>query len=349
MKTISPSNARIIRLTGPIFAANEYEIKAFTQAGLTLEFVDAVEPIELAGRVREADIVTVIGTPIPARVIEAMSKCRAIVRLGTGTDKIDVRRATELGIPVANTPYFCIEEMADHVMAMLLGLARNLPGAQRAMADGDIMRARRATTTIQRVSSSTLGLIGFGKSAVHTARRARGFGMRVLATRQNKNAPTDEADALGVTMTDLDTVLRESDYISLHLPLTPATYHMIDDAALRKLKPTAYLINTSRGALVDERALFAALHGGWLAGAGLDTHELTDVFNEHIEPNAHPLTGMDNVILTPHVAAGSIQSNIDMMDVGVQNVLDVLNGRLPRHENLVNPTVVPRFPLTQNH
>lgn len=344
---MTPSDARIIRLTGPIFGTNEYERKVFAAAGLTLEEVAATDPDELADAVRKADIITVIGTKIPASVIDAMSRCRAIARLGTGTDKIDVDHATELGIVVANTPYFCVEEMADHVMALVLALARKLTTSQNAMVEGNIMRARNATASIQRVSASTLGLVGFGRSAVHTARRARGFGMRVLATRQNKNAPTDEADALGVIMTDLDTVLCESDYVSLHLPLTPATYHMLDDAALRKLKPTAYLINTSRGALVDEPALFAAINEGRLAGAGIDTHELIDVFTERIKPNLHPLSGMENVILTPHVAAGSMQAQMDMMDVGVQNVLAILKGRWPDAENLVNPTVIPRFPLTR--
>ena len=142
-------------------------------------------------------------------------------------------------------------------MAMLLSLARKLTVAENAMREGDVMRARRAVSSNQRMSTVTLGLVGFGRSAVHTARRARGFGMKVLATRNNKNAPRDEADALGVIMTDLDTLLAESDYVSLHVPLTPATYHMIDAAALQKMKPSACLINTSRGALVDEPALYA--------------------------------------------------------------------------------------------
>src|SRR6476659_6655175 len=164
---VAPLDARIIRLTGPIFSPNAYELKVFAAAGLTLQLVDAVDPREIADQVREADIVTVIGTPIPATVIDAMIKCRAIARLGTGTDKIDVARATELGIVVANTPYFCIEEMADHVMAMLLSLARQLTVAQNAMAEGDVMRARRAVGSNQRVSACTLGLVGFGRSAVH--------------------------------------------------------------------------------------------------------------------------------------------------------------------------------------
>jgi D-3-phosphoglycerate dehydrogenase len=254
-------------------------------------------------------------------------------------------RATELGIVLANTPYFCVEEQAEHAMAMLLSLARKLTLAQHAMAEGEIMRARRAVESNQRVSTSTLGLVGFGRSAIHLARRARGFGMRVLATRNNMRAPTNEADALGVIMTDLDTLLRESDYLSLHLPLSAATYHMIDGAALAKMKPSACLINTSRGALVDESALIEALRNGRLAGAGIDTYEMIDVFAEQIPPRLHPLTSMENVILTPHVAAGSVQSGLDIRTTAIENIVDILSGRWPPAENVVNPGVVPRFPL----
>ena len=245
--------------------------------------VDVEAPDVLIPHVADADIVVLIGTHLPTQVVEAMTNCRAIARMGAGTDKIDVARATELGIVVANTPYFCVEEQADHAMAMLLSLARKLILAQNAMAEGDIARARRAVSMNQRVSACTLGLVGFGRSAVHMARRARGFGMRVLATRRNEHAPTDEADALGVIMTDLETVLQESDYVSLHLPLNSATHHMIDAAALAKMKPSAYLINTSRGALVDESALADAIRSGRLAGAGIDTYEQMDVFTEIIQ------------------------------------------------------------------
>jgi D-3-phosphoglycerate dehydrogenase len=295
--------------------------------------------------VADADIVALVGTHLPTRVVEAMRRCRAIARLGAGTDKIDVARATELGIVVANTPYFCVEEQADHAMAMLLSLARKLTVAQHAMAEGNLLRARQAIASNQRVSRATLGLVGFGRSALHMARRARGFDMRVLATRNNKRAPSDQADALGVIMTDLETILRESDYVSLHLPLSAATYHLIDRAALDKMKPTACLINTSRGALVDEAALIDALQQGRLAGAGVDTFAMIDVFAAQIPPRLHPLTGLENVILTPHVAAGSVQASEDMRTTGIENILDILRGRWPLAENIVNPTVIPRFPL----
>lgn len=337
---------KLVRLTAKIFTPGEYELSRYAAAGLpAIVLVDDAEPDAIAARVADADIVIVVGTPMPRRVVDALGRARAIARMGTGTDKIDVARATELGILVANTPYFCIEEMADHVMALMLALNRQLPVMQRAMRDGDLAAARRVTATIPRMSTCTLGLIGFGRSAVHTARRARGFGTRVLATRQNINAPRAEADALGVEMTDLDTVLRESDYVSLHVPLTPATRHMIDDATLRKMKPTACLINTSRGMLIDEAALKAALDAGRLRGAALDTFGTLDIFVDRIAPPVHPLAGYDNVILSPHVAGGSIQAKFDMFDAGVQNLTDLLDGRLPLPENIVNPTVKSRFPF----
>ena len=339
------SDYKGVRLTAPLFGTSEKELRAFAEHGLAVTVVDAEDPDEMIPLVRDADVIALIGTKLPARVIEALGRCRVIARMGTGTDKIDVGCATELGIVVANTPYFCIEEQADHAMAMLLSLARKLPLAQQAMAEGNVMRARQAVARNQRMSTGTLGLVGFGRSAVHMARRARGFGMRVLATRNNKLAPTDEADALGVTMTDLDTILREADYVSLHLPLNAATYHMIDSAALAKMKPTAVLINTSRGALVDEPALIDALRNGRLGGAGIDTHEMIDVFAEQLPPRVHPLWDMENVSLTPHVAAGSVQSGEDIYMTAIENILDMLSGRCPAQENIVNPTVVPRFPM----
>jgi D-3-phosphoglycerate dehydrogenase / 2-oxoglutarate reductase len=339
------STYKIVRLTAPIFHPSAQELAAYAAHGLPVTVVDAEAPAAMIPLVRDADVVVVIGTKVPTAVVEALTQCRVIARQGTGTDKIDVARATEMGIVVANTPYFCVEEQADHAMAMILSLARKLTVAQNAMTEGDVLRARRAVGSNQRMSKTTLGLVGFGRSAVHTARRARGFGMQVLATRNNKNAPRDEADALGVIMTDLDTVLRESDFVSLHLPLTAASYHMIDAVALQKMKPTAYLINTSRGALVDEPALYAAIQQGRLAGAGIDTFEQIDIFAEQLPPRLHPLTGLENVILTPHVAAGSVQASEEIYLTAIHNIVDILNGHWPLEENIVNPTVIPRFPL----
>ena len=342
------SQFKIVRLTAQIFEPGDYERKKYAATGLAMHEVHDLDPEAIAAKVRDADIVSVIGTPMPRTVIDALDKCRAIARFGTGTDKIDVARATERGIVVMNTPFFCVEEMADHVMAMMLSLNRKLAIMQQSMVDGELSVARQAATTIPRMSTVTLGLIGFGRSAVHTARRARGFGTRVLACRNNKSASTREADELGGTMTDLDTVLRESDYVSLHVPLTRATHHMINAETLAKMKPGAYVINTSRGKLIDEHALKTALDSGHVGGAGIDTFGEIDIFVDHIPPPVHPLAGRANVILTPHVAGGSAQAKFDMMDVGIQNLIDVLNGQWPLEENIVNPGVTPRFAFQPN-
>lgn len=340
-----PGASRIVRLTGPIFSPGSHEVKQIEARGWSLTTVAGTSPDQIIPHVAEADIVSVVGTYIPAQVIDSMTRVRAIARLGAGTDRIDVAHATSCGIVVMNTPYFCVEEQADHTMAMILSLARKLPLSQRAIEAGEYAEARAASATNPRLSRTTLGLVGFGRSAVHTARRARGFGMRVLATRRNMSAPTDDADSLGVVMTDLDTVLRESDFVSLHLPLSRGTRHMIDASALSRMKPSAYLINTSRGALVDEHALVKALHAGQIAGAGLDTFAIIEVLDESGPPDAHPLMHMDNVLLSPHVAAGSDRSAIDSVDAGIENIEAILGGFWPVPEHRVNPEVIPRIPL----
>jgi phosphoglycerate dehydrogenase-like enzyme len=340
---------KVVRLTARIFQPGEYELRRLAERGFSIVQCHDEDPAAIARAVADADVVTTIGTPISRLVVDALGagRARAIARFGTGTDKIDVARASELGIVVCNTPYFCVEDMADHVMAMVLHFNRWLGPAHRAMQDGDLARARRFIEKTNRMSACTLGLIGFGRSAVHTARRARGFGMRVLATRSNPDAPRAEAEALGVVMSDLDTVLRESDYVSLHVPLTRRTENMIDEAALAKMKPQAVLINTSRGKLVDEDALYRALVQGRIAGAGIDTWGRIDIFVDRIEPPLTPLASLDNVILSPHTAGGSVQARFDMMDAGVQNLIDLRAGRMPAPETIVNPEVCPRFPFEE--
>jgi D-3-phosphoglycerate dehydrogenase / 2-oxoglutarate reductase len=286
-----------------------------------------------------------VSVALPSAVIERLGRCRVISRLGTGTDKIDVAAATRAGILVTNVPLFCVEEQADHTMALLLAVARKLPQMARAMAAGAWTDARRRAQTNQRLAGQTLGLVGFGNSAQLTAQRARGFGMRVLGTRRNLQAARAAAARLGVELVDLDTLLAESDYVSLHLPLGAETYHMIDEAAIRKMKPGAALINTSRGALVDEQALVRALRDGRLSGAGIDTFEQINVFSEDERPPDHPLLGLENVVLTPHVAAQSVQATQDVAIGGVENVVAVLEGRWPPEEHIVNRGVTPRGPL----
>jgi D-3-phosphoglycerate dehydrogenase len=295
--------------------------------------------------VAQCDALFAVSVALPGPVIDRLARCRVISRLGTGTDKIAVAQAKERGILVTNVPYFCVEEQADHTMAMLLALVRKLPQSAADMKRGAFRHAQEAVRSNRRLEGRTLGLVGFGNSAKHTARRARGFGLKVLATRRRMGVEDAEAAALGVEMVDLETVLRRSDYVSLHLPLAAGSRHLIDAAALRLMKPDAFLINTSRGALVDEDALYAALVEGRLAGAGIDTFEQIDVFAEEERvPELH-LLGLPNVIATPHVAAGSVEAGQDVARGGVENVACVLAGRWPLGENIVNAGVEPRVAL----
>ena len=338
-------NCRIVRLNATLFPVSEFEASLYEKYDLKPVQVEANLPEEIIPRVEDCDALFAISVWLPEAVVSSLSRCRVISRLGTGTDKIDVAMATRKGILVTNVPYFCVEEQADHTMALMLAMARKLPQMAQAMAEGAWSHSKRQSRSNQRLSTQNLGLIGFGNSAKATAQRARGFGMRVIATRRNMKAPRHEADNLGVEMVSLDTLLSESDYVSLHLPLSSETYHMLDEAELGKMKPGAYLINTSRGALVDEMALVKALREGRLSGAGLDTFEGINPFTEDETPPEHPLLELDNVVLTPHVGAYSVQASQDVSRGGVQNVVSVLSGHLPLAENIVNPGVTPRVPL----
>ena len=337
---------RIVRLNASLFPVSEFEASLYEEFNLSPVQVEANSPDEIVPHVENCDALFAISVSLPESVISSLSRCRVISRLGTGTDKIDVDMATRKGILVTNVPYFCVEEQADHTMALMLALARKLPQMARAMAEGAWSHSKRQSRSNQRLSTQTLGLIGFGNSAKATAERARGFGMRVIATRRNMKASRREADDLGVEMVSLDALLAESDYVSLHLPLNSETYHMLDKVELAKMKQGACLINTSRGALVDETALVNTLREGRLSGAGLDTYEEIDPFTEDEAPPDHPLLELDNVVLTPHVGAYSVQASQDVSRGGVQNVVSVLSGNMPLPENIVNPTVTPRFPLT---
>lgn len=338
------AEAKVIRLNATLHA-NDYEFEVYKEYNLKPIFCEPYYPDEIIPYVEDCDALFAVSVNLPTRVIESLKRCKVISRLGTGTDKIDVATATKMGIIVTNVPYFCVPEQADHTMMLLLALERKLPRMMNSMRTGTWNQAKRASGgNTYRLSQRTLGLVGFGNSARETAIRAKGFGMRVLATRRNMNASRAEADAIGVEMVDLDTVLRESDYVSLHLPLGSETRHLIDEAALRKMKPTAALINTSRGAIVDEMALVRALQDGVIASAGIDTFELIDIFGEEKVPD-HPFMQLDNVIMTPHVAAMSVQAKEDVGRGGVENVVSILSGHWPHPDNIVNRGVVPRFPL----
>jgi D-3-phosphoglycerate dehydrogenase len=346
MRTLTDlSQFKVVRLNSLISPVDEYEASLYLKHRIHPILVEANTPEELIPYIAECDAILVVSTALPAIVIEILARCRVISRLGIGTDKIAVEEASQRGILVTNVPGCFSEEMADHTLAFILALARKFPQMKRAMEEGAWSRSRHLSLHNHRLSSSTLGLVGFGDSARLVAQRAKVFGMRQIATRRNPQVASPEAEALGVQIVDLDTLLAESDFVSLHLPLSQETYHLFDRVKLERMKPGAVLINTARGAIIDEGALVEALQTGRLAGAGLDTFEFIDPFTGVDSPQDHPLLHMDNVILTPHVAALSEEGMRKVSEGGIENLVAVLSGAWPAAERIVNTGVVPRFPL----
>ncbi|MDB5313065.1 MAG: NAD-binding D-isomer specific 2-hydroxyacid dehydrogenase [Gemmataceae bacterium] len=332
---------KVVRLnaaTYPVEAGERAELEA---AGAAFIAIEGQNPDEILSAAADCDALLVISARVPAPVIDRLDRCRVISRLGAGTDRIDVDAATRRGIVVANVPDFCENEQAEHTLTLLLAFARRLPYMTAAMHRGDW--TARGHPGVHRVAGRTLGLIGFGASARGVAARARAFGLRLLAWARTPDKYQAEAEHLGAGLVGLDDLLTESDFVSIHLPLTPETRHLLGAAKLARMKPTAVLVNTARGAIVDEAALVDALRTGRLAGAALDVFEGVDVFALPGTPADHPLLRLDNVILTPHCAGSSVESTLDSKVRGARNAAAVLRGRWPAA--VVNPGVRPRFPL----
>lgn len=285
---------------------------------------------------RDADAVITVGSirPVPRRVIENLERCRLISNTQIGYDSIDIEAATERGILVTNVPDYCIEEVSDHAMALLLACARKIVQLNEAAKRGQwglsasgIEIQSRIWPKLSRLHGQTLGLLGLGKVARALVPKARGFQLRVIAC--DPYIPPEMAQQMGVEMVDWKRLLRESDFLSVHAALTPETRHILRAEAFKEMKTTACLINTARGGLVDEVALYRALKEGEIAMAALD---VTDP--EPPEPQS-PLLAMDNVIITAHSAFFSPTSEAERWHRPVEEVARVMRGEWP--QALVNP------------
>jgi len=332
---------KAVRLNSFTYAVEAAERQELARAGAELVAIEGQQPQEIVAAAADCDALLVVSSRVPATVIEQLARCRVIARLGAGTDRIDVAAATRRGIVVCNVPDFCTNEQAEHTLALLLAAARRLPYMMDAMRRGDW--TARGHPGVHRLAGRTLGLVGFGASAQAVARRAAAFDLRLLAWTRNPQKYDAVASQLGVQLADLERLLGESDFVSLHLPLTDETHHLIDERRLSLLKPDAVLVNTARGALVDEPALVEALRERRIAGAALDVFEGIDVLAMPGQPPRHPLLELDNVILTPHCAGSSVESTLDSKRRGARGAADVLRGVWPEH--VVNPEVQPRVPL----
>jgi D-3-phosphoglycerate dehydrogenase len=284
-------------------------------------------PEEFVSYIGDCDaLLNTYAGPITADVMARMPGCKIIARYGIGVDTIDLEAATKAGIIVTNNPTYCIEEVVEHAMALLMACARKVVLYDR------LVRAGRWEVPpgkpMFRLSGNTLGLIGFGHIGQQMAVRAAAFGMRVLFF-----DPVIEEGQHGVKAkkVELRELLREADFVSLHPPLLPQTRKMINDETLRQMKPTAYLVNCARGPIVDTDALVRALDAKVIAGCALDTTDPEPL------PDPHPLRGRENVIITPHTAWYSEQAMAGLQAGAPGEVRRVLTGQWP--VNVVNPAV----------
>jgi D-3-phosphoglycerate dehydrogenase len=290
---------------------------------------------ELAALAGEADVVWVFGTHrcLSAENLDVLGRCGAIIRTGSGTDNIPIDAATARGIVVATTPDANVEAVSDHAVGLLLTAIRQIARQDRAVRAG--IWDRHVAWPGWHMRGSVVGLVGFGRIARAVADKLHGFGAQLCAF-----DPYVEPELLSrrnVRSVTLEDLLATSDFVSLHCPLTPRTRHLLDESALRRMKPTAVLVNTARGAIIDQQALIRALREGWIAAAALDVLE-----DEPPAANAEILT-LDNVVLTPHIAAYSDTYLDESWRLSVDSAIAFAGGRWPR--SYVNPTVTPRWSL----
>ncbi len=311
--------------------------KSLADHGIELNVAECLTDEDLARHAAAADLVWLFGGSrvLNAQNLALLPRCGAIVRTGSGTDNVPVAAATQLGIVVANTPDALTDAVSDHVIGLLFAVLRRIAVQDRAVRAG--VWDRHRAWPLFTLHGRTLGLVGFGRIARAVARKLSGFEMSVVAFDPMVSA--DAGATLGATMANLDEVLSRADAVSVHCPLTPETRHLIDERAIRKMKPTAVLINTARGPVIDEAALTRALTEGWIAGAGLDVLE-----QEPANP-AHPLLQLDNVVITPHIAAYSDKYLDSCWRHSVATVLALADGRWPASH--VNRPEKPRWELRE--
>jgi D-3-phosphoglycerate dehydrogenase / 2-oxoglutarate reductase len=304
------------------------DVEKKTLAGLAeLVALQTKKPDEFFPQAADCDaLLNTYAGPITAEVMGRMPRCKIIARYGIGVDTIDLDAATRAGIIVTNNPSYCIEEVAEHTMALLLAAARKVAFYDRLVRGGrwEVPPGK----PMYRLAGSTLGLVGFGHIARQVAARAAAFDMRVLFA--DPYVKDGQFDVPGKKM-ELHDMLRESDFVSLHPPLTPQTRKIINDEAFSRMKPTAVLINCSRGPIVDTDALVRALDAKKLAGCALDTTDPEPL------PNPHALRGRDNVIINPHTAWYSEQAMVGLQAGAPNEVRRVLSGQWP--VNVVNGAV----------
>ena len=295
-----------------------------SRIGAQLRLAAEPKPEAILRVARDADALLATYAKITPEMIRQMTRCRIISRFGIGVDNVDIPAATERGIVVTKVPDYCIDEVSDHTMALLLSAARKIPFANSMVHAGKWEMP--AVVPIHRLRGTVLGLVGFGRIPQLVAPKAQAFGMGVVS--HDPYIPKEVFERARVESVEFRELLKISDYISIHSPLLPETQGLFNADAFRQMKPSAYLINTARGPIVDEAALARALDAGQLAGAALDVMPKEP-------PTGSPLFGRPNVIITPHTSFYSEESLVDLQTKAAEEVVRVLKGEAPK--NPVNP------------
>jgi len=306
----------VIAVTDSVFPSLDPAKAALAKLNPTFRMSKSSNADDILAVARDADAILVTYAKLTRDILMQTTKCKAIGRFGLGVDNIDLPAAKEKGIQVNYVPDYCIREVSDHAMALLLALIRKIPLSNKLVQAG--RWEMPAVVPIRRIEGTVLGLIGFGHIPRLVAPKAQSFGMKVIA--HDPFAKPDVFKAAKVESADLDTLLGRADYVSVHAPLTPQTRGMINAATFAKMKKGAYLVNTARGPLIDEPALIAALDAGQVGGAGLDV-----VAAEPLAKDS-PLLGRDNVIISPHTAFYSIEALEELQSKCATDVARVLSG-----------------------
>jgi D-3-phosphoglycerate dehydrogenase len=306
----------VIAVTDSVFPSLDPAKAALARLNPTYRMSKSVNADDIVAVAKDADAVLVTYAKLTREVLTQLTRCKAIGRFGLGVDNIDLAAAKEKGIAVNYVPDYCVREVSDHAMALLLALIRKIPLSNRLVQSG--RWEMPAVVPIRRIEGTVLGLVGFGHIPRLVAPKAQAFGIKVIA--YDPFAKAEVFQAAGVEGVDLDTLLQSSDYVSVHAPLLPATRGMMNAAAFAKMKKGAYIVNTARGPLIDEPALIAALDSGQIGGAGLDV-----VATEPLAKDS-PLLGRDNVIISPHTAFYSIEALNELQTKCATDVARVLSG-----------------------
>jgi D-3-phosphoglycerate dehydrogenase len=306
------------------------EAERLAPAGASWETYQCRSTEETVRVAHDADVIAVqsVRQLLTREAMPQLPRCRCMIRAGAGYDSIDYKAATEHGIMVCNTPTYCTDDVADTAIALMLGAVRHIVRLDKTMRQGRY--ARELARPTRRLVGSTLGIIGLGRIGSTVARRMKGWEMQVLA--YDPYVSQEKADALGARMVSLDELLAQSDFITIHCLLYDETYHLLSWEQFAKVKPGLVFVNTARGPIVDEAALIAALKDGRVWAAGLDVTE------EEPLAASSELLQLDNVTLTPHVAANSPEARADLYRLICEISADVVQGKVPQF--VVNPQVL---------